>query len=188
MKKHLTNEPLTPIERDFLLKVARETIRNALEGKKPPMSKPPEARLNENGAVFVTLTIDGNLRGCIGSIIPYEPLIENVKHMAIEAAFNDPRFPPLNKDEFEKIEIEISRLTPIEPVNDISEIKVGKHGLIMSKGYNKGLLLPQVPVEYNWDLKTFLDQTCLKSGLPVGCWKDPDLKIEKFSAEVWSEK
>ena len=188
VNNHLTNESLTKNERDYLLKVVRETIKNRLFNKKTDLPSPPTERLNEDGAVFVTLTINGNLRGCIGSIIPYESLIENIKKMSVEAAFSDPRFPPLTKEEFNKIKIEISRLTPIEPVKDISEIIVGKHGLIMTKGFNRGLLLPQVPLEYNWDLKTFLSQTCIKSGLPKDCWQDNNIKIEKFSAEVWSEK
>ncbi len=183
----LGEERLTDEERIFLLKLARQTIANALEGKDPPDWKPPTKRLLQPGAVFVTLKEHGDLRGCIGTIIPHEPLVENVKHMAIEAAFHDPRFPPLRKDELPLIHIEISRLTPVVPVKDISEIKVGRDGLIITKGFYRGLLLPQVPVEYHWDLYTFLDHTCLKAGLPPGCWKDPDTKIEKFSAEVWDE-
>ncbi len=183
----LTDERLTDKERIFLLKLARQTIANALEGKDPPDWEPPTRRLYQPGAVFVTLKERGELRGCIGSIIPHEPLIEDVKHMAIQAAFHDPRFPPLRKEELPLVTIEISRLTPIVPVRDISEIKVGRDGLIITKGYHRGLLLPQVPVEYGWDLYTFLDHTCLKAGLPPGCWKDPDTRIEKFSAEVWDE-
>ncbi len=185
--KELNEERLTDEERVFLLKLARQTIANALDGKDPPDWKPPTKRLNQPGAVFVTLKEHGELRGCIGTIIPHEPLINNVKHMAIEAAFHDPRFPPLRKSELSEIEIEISRLTPVRPVKDISEIKVGRDGLIISRGFYRGLLLPQVPVEYHWDLYTFLDHTCLKAGLTPGCWKDPDTKIEKFSAEVWDE-
>ena len=107
--------------------------------------------------------------------------------MALASAFNDPRFPPLRPEELKDVEIEISVLSPPVPVKDISEIKIGRDGLIVSKGWLRGVLLPQVATEYNWDTITFLKHTCIKAGLYPDAWKEPDTVIERFEAEVFSE-
>jgi len=142
---------------------------------------------NEKCGAFVTIHIKGNLRGCIGYITGVKNIPETITEMAKASAFNDPRFPALKKEEFRNIDIEISVLSPIEEVNNVSDIIVGRDGLIITKGYNSGLLLPQVPVEQGWDLKTYLAHTCFKAGLPPNAWEDKSAKIEKFSAQVFSE-
>jgi len=107
--------------------------------------------------------------------------------MSNSAAFEDPRFPPVEKKEVKEIDIEISVLSPLQTISNIENIQIGKHGLIIEKGYNRGLLLPQVAVEYNWDKEEFLEHTCKKAGLPRGAWEDPSTKIQIFSAEIFSE-
>ncbi len=137
---------------------------------------------------FVTLHINGKLRGCIGYIQGVKPLKETIHDMAIAAAFRDPRFSALSAQELEKIDIEISVLSPIEEVADTNDIVPGKDGLIISKGFSSGLLLPQVATEQGWDRETFLNHTCMKAGLLPGTWKESGVKIEKFSAFVFGEK
>jgi AmmeMemoRadiSam system protein A len=108
--------------------------------------------------------------------------------MALQAAFHDPRFEPLKIEEYDAIEVEISVLSAFKKIHAIDEIEVGKHGLMINRGYNSGLLLPQVADEYKWDKKTFLEQTCLKAGLNVNAWKDDESEISIFSAEVFNSK
>ena len=141
--------------------------------------------MKQQRGAFVTLHKNGELRGCIGYIVPYDSLDSTVKKMAVAAAFEDPRFPPLRKEEFEEIDIEISALTPLKKINNINEIEVGKHGILIRKGPYSGVLLPQVATEYNWDRITFLSQTCMKAGLHSNCWQDEDTEIYIFSAEVF---
>ena len=129
----------------------------------------------------------GELRGCIGYIEGIKPLWEAVRDMARAAALEDPRFPPVRPEEVPELEIEISVLTPLWRVKDIKDIVIGRDGLIIRKGWRQGLLLPQVATEYGWDVKTFLEHTCLKAGLPRDAWKDPEAEIWAFSAEVFSE-
>jgi AmmeMemoRadiSam system protein A len=116
-----------------------------------------------------------------------EPLYRAVATSAVSAAVRDPRFFPVQREEMANLELEISVMGPIEPVRDSAEIEVGRDGLIISRGRFAGLLLPQVATEYGWDRQTFLDQTCLKAGLPAGAWRDADTRIEKFAAEVFGE-
>ncbi len=175
-----------------LLALARVTILNALNGTRP---RPEETAgeftddiFREKRGAFVTLHIEGKLRGCIGYIVGTREIPETITEMAIAAAFRDPRFPPLTRKEFEKIDIEISVLTPIEKVTNLDDIKVGRDGLIVSDGYHQGLLLPQVATEYGWNRDQFLEHTCYKAGLPGDAWKKKDTRIEKFSAQVFGEK
>jgi AmmeMemoRadiSam system protein A len=107
--------------------------------------------------------------------------------MAVSAAVEDPRFPAVTAQELPGLRVEISALTVPEPVPDVNMIEIGRHGLIISRGYRKGLLLPQVAPEWGWDRTQFLEHTCLKAGLPPGAWKDEDTRIEWFEAEVWGE-
>ncbi len=171
-----------------LLKLARKTIADKL-GISAVIELPSfnEDVFKEKCGAFVTIHIKGDLRGCIGYIEGIKSIPETVKDMAMAAAFSDPRFSSLTAEEYKKIDIEISILTPIEKVNDVDEIVVGRDGLIISRGYNRGLLLPQVPVEQGWDRDTFLSHTCYKAGLPADSWKKSDILIEKFSAHVFSE-
>ena len=141
----------------------------------------------EKRGVFVTLHKNGALRGCIGYISAVKPLAEAVEEMAEAAAFGDPRFQPLTKSEFNDIDIEVSVLSPIEPVKDTDEIQVGRDGLIIRAGSRSGLLLPQVASENNWNKTQFLEHTCYKAGLPGDSWMSPEVTIEKFSAEIFGE-
>lgn len=172
-----------------LLKLARNTIADTLKAQADQGENDfSEPVFSEKCGAFVTLHIKGNLRGCIGYIEGIKSIPETIKEMALSSAFRDPRFRPLTKDEYGNIDIEISVLSPIEKVNDIDDIVVGRDGLIITKGYNRGLLLPQVPVEQGWDRDTFLTHTCYKAGLAGDAWKNGGVLIEKFSAQVFSEK
>jgi len=176
---------LTEQEKKHLKELARESIRTALEDEPEPELQIDSDILNEKCGAFVTLTIHGELRGCIGLIVGVKPLYEAVIEMARQAAFNDPRFPALTKSEFDNIEIEISVLSPLETITDPDKIKVGKHGLLIKRGFHSGLLLPQVATEYGWDRETFLRHTCLKAGLPQDSHLDSGTEIQIFTAHVF---
>lgn len=172
--------------RQKLLEIARRSIEGYLEEGKAPTFAVTEAELLQEGAAFVTLTKGGRLRGCIGYTEATHPLYQTVASCALSAAFSDPRFPPLRSEELPQTEIEISVLTPLQEIKEISEIEVGQDGLFITKGSHRGLLLPQVAVEYGWDRETFLKQTCLKAGLPPDAWKS-GAEIFIFSAEIFHE-
>ena len=175
-------------QRRRLLKLARTSIESTLEGRVPEVrAEDYDEELRRQAGAFVTLRKHGDLRGCIGSIRALEPLYQAVATSAVSAAFRDPRFFPVRKDEMALLELEISVMGPIEPVSDVTEIEVGRDGLIISRGRFAGLLLPQVASDYGWDRETFLDQTCLKAGLQPDAWRAADTRIEKFAAEVFSE-
>ncbi len=175
-------------ERMMLLRFARATVEAAVRGEALPRLEQTTPALRTPCGGFVTLDKRGRLRGCIGYVVAVKPLHETVSDMAVQAALHDPRFPAVTEDELEDIEIEISVLSPLSPVEDPSEIVVGRDGLVIRGRGRSGLLLPQVASERGWDRETFLDQTCVKAGLPPGVWGDPDIAIERFSAEVFSEK
>lgn len=182
----------------LIVDLARRAIADYLERKEeiePPSEAP--SHLNEKCGVFVTLhalTIGGrSLRGCIGFPEPVKPLLEAVVDAAISAAVRDPRFQPLTKREFEDVEIEVSVLTPPElieakPQDLVKAVKIGRDGLIAERGWNRGLLLPQVPVEEKWDVEEFLMYTCLKAGLGPDQWLDPKTKFYSFRAMVFGEE
>ena len=172
-------------EKAFLHKSARGAIEHRLTGKPLPSLEGETRKLQEKRGAFVTLKRKGQLRGCIGYTQAFKPLSQTIMEMAQAAAFQDPRFPPLAKNELADLEIEISVLTPFRPIQDIKEIEVGKHGLFIERGGYSGLLLPQVATEYHWDRQTFLEHTCLKAGLPKEAWKDKNTKIQVFSAEIF---
>jgi AmmeMemoRadiSam system protein A len=177
---------LTDDQRQSLLRVAREAVAAATTGE-PYAPTTDDPTLRRPGPAFVTLRKHGQLRGCIGSVEPKEPLIENVANMARAAALEDFRFESIRPDEVPDLTLEISILTPPVRVTDVTEIEVGVHGLIMQKGTRRGLLLPQVATEWGWDREQFLDQTCLKAGLPPEAWRR-GAEIYTFSAEVFGEK
>ncbi len=178
---------LTKEEKIYSLKLARKTLQNHFSGKTEKIVPPKEYKnLWKKRGVFVTLLKENNLRGCIGVLEPLYPLYEGIQKMALSSAFEDPRFAPLESKELPLIEIEISVLSPLKP-GTVEEVEVGKHGVYLVKGYHRGVLLPQVPVEYDWDKKTFLKHVCLKAGLSPECYKDPDTKIYLFTAEVFKE-
>jgi hypothetical protein len=169
------------------LQAVRKTLESHLQGKPIPDFKFEHEKFQQKYGVFVTLKKGDDLRGCIGFIKGIEPLADAIPEMAISAATKDPRFNPVTYEELKDIKIEISVLTPMTPVEDINEIEIGKHGLMLQLGPNSGLLLPQVPVEWNWDVEEFLENLCQKAGLPAGAHKHPQAKLEKFSAQVFSE-
>ncbi len=177
---------LTIDERRNLLRLARETLVAHFSGGEPP-SRPTLANPQAHSGAFVTLTRHGELRGCIGYPGSRQPLDEVVAQCAIAAATEDPRFPAVLGPEVPELEIEISVLTPITRVTNVSEIEVGRDGLVMEQGFRRGLLLPQVATEYGWDRETFLAHTCLKAGLPPDAWQT-GAKILRFQAEVFSEE
>jgi AmmeMemoRadiSam system protein A len=169
-----------------LLTLARRAISHYLETGEKLKEEVTDLALNEERGVFVTLKVRSELRGCIGYPIPYKPLFETVIDAAVSAAAHDFRFQSLEKSEMTETKIEISVLTLPYQIKDVSEIQVGKHGIIISKGANRGLLLPQVPLEWGWDRETFLKHGCLKAGLDENAWKE-GAAIEIFSAQVFSE-
>jgi uncharacterized protein len=176
---------LTGEEKDHLKELVRNSIKNRFDKSVVPQLKLDSEILRMNCGAFVTLKIDKNLRGCIGMIVGMKPLYQTIIEMAQAAAFEDPRFAPLSEKEFDKIEIEISVLSPFETIDNTDQIEVGKHGLMIRQGVYSGLLLPQVATEYNWDKETFLKHTCLKAGLPENAYLDKSSEIQIFSAEVF---
>jgi len=179
---------LTPAEKQELLKIARTSVETAVREKKlyTPPANEPEALRNARGA-FVTLKEHGDLRGCIGYMSPMKPLDETVRDVAAFAALEDRRFRPVGENELAILEYEISVLSPLRKVEDINQIHVGQHGLLIRKGDYEGVLLPQVPTEEGWDRDTFLKQVCVKAGLPEQAWKDEDADLFMFSALVFAE-
>ena len=177
---------LNQSEKAQLLKIARQSMEAAVQRKPAPEFKVTSAILKEKRGAFVTLTEDDELRGCIGHIVGVEPLHECVSSMAVAAATQDPRFSPVRPEELGRIAIEISVLTPLRKITDPMEIQVGRDGIYIEKGYYHGLLLPQVATEYGWDRYEFLDNTCVKAGLPKGSWRE-GATIQIFSAQVFNE-
>jgi AmmeMemoRadiSam system protein A len=175
---------LSEDERNRLREIAKDRI-EAVLFKRADQSFELTEGLKEKGGAFVTLKRMGELRGCIGQIRAVSPLHQAVKEMAVQAAFHDPRFRPLEKDEWKDVEMEISVLTPMHKIENIEEIEVGKHGIYMERGMQAGLLLPQVATENHWDRETFLEWTCWKAGLPKDAYKSRDTSIYIFSAEVF---
>lgn len=178
---------LTPSQKKYLLNLARQAISQYLQDGTTLEVEPEEAALKENRGAFVTLKNGDQLRGCIGYPLPIKPLFQTIIDATIAAATQDYRFPPVTAEELPQIKIEISVLTLPRPIKDPDEFEVGRHGLIITQGFNKGLLLPQVPVEWGWDRETFLRHACLKAGLPEDAWRK-GAKIEIFEAEVFSEE
>jgi hypothetical protein len=172
--------------RTELLGIARRAIAETVRGSQRTETKTANPALQTPQGAFVTITIGGELRGCIGTFREDTPLFRTVAQMAVAAAKEDPRFPPLSAAELPKIHVEISALTPMKPVADVREIEVGRHGLYITRGFNSGVLLPQVATEYGWDRTTFLEQTCRKAGLPKNAWQE-GAKILSFEAEVFGE-
>lgn len=174
-------------EKKELLKIARDTIRNYLKEGRREYLESSNTKFLENRGVFVTLHKQGELRGCIGNPLPDRQLLHAVVDNSISSATEDPRFNPVSMDEMDKIDIEISILTVPEEVDSADKVVVGRDGIIISKGFMRGLLLPQVPVEQNWDLEEYISYGCLKAGLPTDEWKR-GVKIEVFQAIVFGEK
>jgi len=172
-------------ERALLLRLAHESILSALDGREIPLGS-PTAHLAEPRGVFTTLYLQGELRGCVGYVLPVSSLYQAVAETARAAAFEDGRFFPVTQQEAPELHVDLSILS-VPKVIHADEVEIGRHGLVISMAGRRGLLLPQVPVEHNWDRVTFLEQTCRKAGLPRDAWQK-GAKIEAFTAEVFGEK
>lgn len=180
-------DQLNQAQQQFLLKLARDTIRAHLAGNKAPPGDTDDPAMHQQRAVFVTLHKNGRLRGCIGQLTARQPLIDAVRDAAISAATRDPRFPPITLEELDSIQIEISVLSPPKEVKDPSEIKVGKHGIIVSQGLRRGVFLPQVAPEQGWDRETMLRHLCAdKAGLSPDAWRR-GATLQVFTAQVFGE-
>lgn len=193
----------SPQERRWLLRLAHASIRAAVRRQQPPsleitsahsdharlhspQNEPLRAHLRQPRGAFTTLHKDAQLRGCIGMIAAVRPLDETVRRTARDAAMEDPRFPPVAEQELERLQIEISVLSPMFELAP-EEVVVGRHGLLISGQGRRGLLLPQVAPEWGWTREMFLAQTCRKAGLPLDAWLH-GAKIEAFTAEVFGER
>ena len=174
----------SPEERELLLRLAHRSIELALEGRSVDLTS-PTAHLAEPRGAFTTLHLEGELRGCIGFVLPIQSLYAAVAESASAAALDDPRFQPVTPAEAPHLKIEISVLSPLQPIRP-EEVVVGRHGLVVTQGNRRGLLLPQVPIEWKWDRETFLSQTCLKAGLPADAWQH-GAQLQGFTAEVFGE-
>lgn len=172
-------------QRRTLLGIAHRAILSFLERQSFPDAPPALPGLSEPRGVFTTLYLQGELRGCVGYVAPIAPLYRAVAETARAAAFEDHRFLPVTKEEALQLEVSLSVLSRLFPIHP-EAVEVGRHGLLLSDGGRRGLLLPQVPVEHGWDRETFLKQTCHKAGLPPDAWRK-DANIEAFTAEVFGD-
>ena len=180
---------------EVLVKTSRTIVTEFLKNRtKVALDKKFESNFSFNSGIFVTLCNPLGLRGCIGFPLPNKKLFNALIEASIAAATEDPRFPPVKIKELDQITFEVTVLTQPEEihVSDPSEypskIKVGRDGLIVKHGFNSGLLLPQVPIEYSWTVEEFLGHTCEKAGLPWDCWKDKETKVQKFEGIVFKEE
>lgn len=174
----------SPEERALLLRLAHDSILSALEKRQTSLD-PPTAHLAQPRGVFTTLHLHGQLRGCVGYVLPVSPLFTAVAETARAAAFEDTRFQPVTIEEARLLAIELSILSPPQPI-DPERVEIGRHGLLISMIGRRGLLLPQVPIEHHWDRMTFLEQTCRKAGLPTDAWQR-GATVEAFTAEIFGE-
>lgn len=175
----------SPDERASLLRLAHDSVLSSLENR-PLSLDPPNPHFAEPRGVFTSLYLRGDLRGCVGVVLPINPVYRAVAETARAAAFEDTRFTPVTREEAPHLQIELSILSPPKAIAS-EEIEIGRHGLLITMLGRRGLLLPQVPVERTWDRATFLEQTCRKAGLPSDAWQK-GAKIEAFTAEVFGEK
>jgi AmmeMemoRadiSam system protein A len=177
---------LDEAQRKDLLGIARRALEGYIGAGKIPPEEGARGTLSAPGAAFVTLTKNGRLRGCIGYTKAVAPLFKVVQECAVAAATEDPRFPPVSQKEIPSLRIEISVLTPLFPIRP-EDVEVGRHGLMVAQGGMRGLLLPQVPVEWGWDRETFLDQACVKAGLSPSAWRH-GATLRAFTAEVFGDR
>ena len=173
-------------DRRALLDLARHAVVEAVCHGRVLEFPPPSGALAAPGRAFVTLHRSGQLCGCIGQVVPSDSLAATVVRCAIGAATKDPRFRPVRPEELAELEIELSILSPLEPIQP-EAIQVGRHGLMVARDQLRGVLLPQVAVEHRWTRDRFLEETCAKAGLPPDAWKDPATRVMAFTAEVFSE-
>ena len=187
LDEDIVNSGLSEQDKSYLLKLARRAIFTKCQNTPFELDVPQSKTLNEKRGAFVTLNKFNQLRGCIGYLEANKPLYQIIAEMAEAAAFSDPRFPQIKVDEVDDLKIEISVLSQLERIQNIENIKIGSHGLLIKKQVHQGLLLPQVASHYGWDRNTFLDQTCLKAGIPEGSWKNSEVEVYIFSAQIFSE-
>ncbi len=178
---------LSKIAATYLLTIAREAIIHHVKQFDYQPEIPTDKELKTHSGCFVTIKQNGHLRGCIGNFQSQQPLFHEVATMAVAAASQDPRFPPMSRAELNNFSLEITVLSPLEKIEEINQIEVGIHGIYIVKGSNRGVLLPQVATEYGWDLLTFLQQTCHKAGLTEDAWQLPETEIYRFSGQIISE-
>jgi AmmeMemoRadiSam system protein A len=178
--------PLADREKKLLIEVARRALVAAVEFGKVLDGLPSEANLMEPGGAFVSLHRRARLRGCVGQMHSDQPLVQVVCYCARAAALEDPRFDRVRPDELAEIEIELSILSRLEEIAP-ERIEAGRHGLMVSRGGQRGVLLPQVATQFRWPAARFLEETCVKAGFEPDAWKDPGTRIEAFTAEVFAE-
>jgi len=177
-------DEFSPEERSLLLRLAHEAIAATLDQRELSLA-PPSAHLAEPRGAFTTLYYRGGLRGCVGYVFPVTPLYRTIAESARGAAFDDSRFSPITRGESLELQVSLSVLLPPQPIQ-AHQIEIGRHGLLISLGPYRGLLLPQVPVENGWGRIAFLEQTCRKAGLPLNAWQ-AGAKLEAFTAEVFAD-
>ncbi len=182
------DDRLEPEDRRTLLRIARNAISLRVGRTVEAVPDADRSRFESKCGAFVSIHKKGTLRGCIGTFTADAPLHRTIEEMAVSASARDPRFPSVKADELEAIDIEISVLSPLKKIDDVSEIEVGRHGIYIVRGINRGVLLPQVATKCGWDRETFLKQTCLKAGLSEKSWNRPDTEIYTFTAEIFGEK
>ncbi len=178
---------LSATDRAALLGIARASILAHL-GIAPAPPLPGSGPLAEPRGAFVTVYVRGDLRGCIGTFRPQGSLAATVARMAVAAASDDPRFPPLRAGDVAALGVAVSVLGPPGPIADPRKVEIGRQGLIVSRGFHRGTLLPKVAVEHGWGPDEFLKHTCLKAGLPPRAWEEPDVTVEAFDAEEFGEE
>jgi len=179
-----TPQPSSSQERELLLHLAHQAIDTALEDCELALPLISEHLRQQRGA-FTTLHLEGEVRGCVGYVFPVSPLFQTIIETARAAAFQDMRFLPVTREEADRLQISISILSLLFPIK-AEEVELGKHGLLITQGNHRGLLLPQVPAEHGWDLNTFLEQTCRKAGLRPDAWQH-QATLEAFTAEIFGE-
>lgn len=177
---------LTQAEQRLLLETAREAIVSFITTGSVPDREVAAEKLQSRQGCFVSIKMNGKLRGCIGNFISDKPLIQLVQEMAVAAATKDPRFYPMKKQDLAEFKVEISVLSPLQKISSIEEIEVGTHGIYLERNFHRGVLLPQVATEYGWDRDAFLQQTALKAGMGRDDWKE-NTDIYIFSAQVFGE-
>jgi AmmeMemoRadiSam system protein A len=177
--------PLSDEDRQTLLGIARRSLEQGVRGLDIPDLNGLTGALAEKAGAFVTLRNHGALRGCIGQVEARQTLASTVAECSVAAALRDPRFPPVDPSELPDLAIEINVLSPPFDIRP-DEIVIGKHGLLVSSLFHRGLLLPEVAVEWNWDAERFLDETCQKAGLPAGAWRG-NVRVQAFTTQVFAE-
>lgn len=173
-------------EKQLLLESARRALILAVESRESLKDLSIDPVLQQPAGAFITLRRHGRLRGCIGQLPSKDPLVDVVTHCTKAAALEDPRFDPVRLDELAEIEIEVSVLSTFEEITP-GQIEVGVHGLVVSRGWQRGVLLPQVAREFQWAAERFLEETCIKAGLEREAWKDPGTHVQAFTAEIFTE-